>query len=64
MPYTNKSLALVWFVACTLFVIVGSGEVTRTWLLVLVLVALSAPAVLLRGRAPALTVAPIPPRHA
>jgi uncharacterized protein (DUF58 family) len=50
MPYTNKSVAMVWLITVGLFVLTGSGAVARLWVLVLLLVALAAPALILRSR--------------
>ena len=57
MPYTNKSLAFVWLTTLGLFALSGSGVVPSLWLLPFLLVALAAPAFILRSqRSVALTV--------
>jgi hypothetical protein len=48
MPYRNKSLALVWLMAFALFFLAGSGVFVGAWLLLLLTIALAAPAFLLR----------------
>ena len=52
MPYTRKSLAMVWLITLGLFVVTGSGAVAGWWVLLLVLVALAAPALVLRSPSP------------
>ena len=52
MPYTYKSLALMWLIALGLFGLTGSGTVTGSWLVVLLVVALATPALILRGHDP------------
>ena len=52
MPYTNKSLAMVWLITVALFVLTGSGAVAGWWVLLIVLVALAAPALMLRSPSP------------
>jgi hypothetical protein len=52
MPYTRKSLAMVWLIALGLFVVTGSGALAGWWVLLLVLVALAAPALVLRSPSP------------
>ena len=44
MPYTKKSLAMVWLITVALFALTGSGAVAGWWALLVVLVALAAPA--------------------
>jgi hypothetical protein len=51
VPYTNKSLACLWLITLGLFVLTASGVVARSWLPLLLLVALAAPA-LLRNQDP------------
>lgn len=51
MPNTTKSLALVWLLTLGLFVLTGSGVVAGSWLFLLVLIALAAPALILRSSA-------------
>jgi len=51
MPNTTKSLALVWLLTLGLFILSGSGVVAGSWLFLLVLIALAAPALILRSRA-------------
>jgi hypothetical protein len=52
MPYTNKSLAMVWLITVALFALTGSGAVAGWWVLLIVLVALAAPALMLRSPSP------------
>jgi len=52
MPYTRKSLAMMWLITLGLFVVTGSGAVAGWWVVLLVLVALTAPALVLRGPSP------------
>ena len=54
MRYTRKSLAFVWLIAFGLFVLTASGEMTGPWLLSLLAVALTAPALILRSPAGAI----------
>jgi hypothetical protein len=49
MRYSYKSLAFVWLITLGLFAVTGSGVVPRQWLLVLIAVALAAPALVLRS---------------
>lgn len=49
MPYTRTSLAFLWVVILALFVLAGSGAVAGPWLLLLIALALAAPAVVLRN---------------
>lgn len=58
MPYTRTSLAVLWVVVLVLFLAAGSGAVTGPWRLLLVAVALAAPALVLRD--PVLAKAPAP----
>ena len=55
MPYTHKSLAFVWLITFGLFALTGSGVIAGSWLLLLVPVALAAPALILRSPAGATT---------
>ena len=50
MPYTYKSLALVWLITLGLLGLTVSGVVAGSWLLLFVLVALATPALLLRNQ--------------
>src|SRR5213083_791767 len=52
MPYTHKSLAFVWLIAFGLVALTGSGMVAGSWLLLLVPIALVAPALILRRPRP------------
>jgi hypothetical protein len=52
MPYTYKSIAGVWLIVLGLFVLTASGAVTGRWLLLLLLIALGAPALILRRNIP------------
>src|SRR6476646_6059648 len=52
VPYTYKSLAFMWLVILALFALTGSGVVTGRWLLALLMVALAAPALILRSPRP------------
>ena len=52
MPYTYKSIAGVWLIVVGLFVLSASGAVTGRWLLLLLLIALGAPALILRRNIP------------
>jgi len=52
VPYTNKSLVFLWLTTLGLFGLTASGAVTRSWLPLLLLVALAAPALILRSPAP------------
>jgi hypothetical protein len=62
MPYTYKSLAFVWFITFGLAALTGSGVVAGSWLLLLVPVALAAPALILRSPAGATTTSRQRPR--
>lgn len=48
MQYTYKSLTVVWLITFALFALTGFGGVAGPWLLVLVAVALAAPALILK----------------
>ena len=52
VPYTNKSLVFLWLTILGLFALTASGTVARPWLLLLLLVALVAPALILRNQDP------------
>ena len=58
MRYSFKSLAFVWVVTFLLFAMTGSGVVAGPWLLLLLAVALTAPALLLRSPAGATMTSP------
>lgn len=53
MPYTYTSIAFVWIIVLGLFALSASGAVTGRWLLLLLVVALAAPALILRRHIPA-----------
>jgi|SoimicMinimDraft_4_1059732.scaffolds.fasta_scaffold04357_4 hypothetical protein len=48
MPYTRTSLVVFWVVILALFALAGSGAVAGPWRLLLVALALAAPAVILK----------------
>jgi hypothetical protein len=48
MPYAPKSLACFWFVTLGLFALAGAGVVSGPWLILLLAVGLSAPALILK----------------
>lgn len=48
MPYTNKSLVFLWLTIGGLVAMTASGVIAGAWLLLLALVALAAPALILR----------------
>jgi hypothetical protein len=48
MPYTRTSLVVLWVVVLALLGLAGSGAVVGPWLLLLVAVALAAPAGILK----------------
>jgi hypothetical protein len=52
MPYTDKSLAFLGLITLGLFALTASGEVARSWLPLLLLVALAAPGLILRSQDP------------
>lgn len=52
VPYTNKSLVILWLTTLGLFGLTASGAVARPWLPLLLLVALAAPALILRNQDP------------
>ena len=47
MPFTRIALTSVWLVTLAVFAMSGSGTITRSGLLILVVVALLAPAIIL-----------------
>jgi len=47
MPYTFRSLVFLWVIIFGLFALAGSGVVAGPWLLLVLAVALAAPAVVL-----------------
>lgn len=55
MPYTYKSLALVWLITFGLVVLTGSGLVAGPWVLLVLAVALATPVLILRSPASAFT---------
>ena len=57
MPYTNKSLVFLWLTTLGLFGLTASGAVTRSWLPLILLVALAAPALILRNQDPVAAIA-------
>jgi hypothetical protein len=62
VPFTNKSLAFLWLITFGLFSLTASGVVTGPWLLPLLLFALAAPVLTLRGRHPVHVIARSPER--
>ena len=64
MPYTSKSLAFVWVMTLGLVVLTGSGAVAGPWLVLLVAIALAAPALILSGPRPIAVTPPSPERTA
>ena len=48
MPYTYKSLALMWLTTFGLFALTASGMVQTRWLLAVILGALAAPFIILK----------------
>lgn len=48
MPYTRTSLVVLWAVIFALFGLAGSGAVAGPWVLLLIALALAAPAVILK----------------
>jgi len=52
MPYTYKSLTFMWLIALGLFALTGSGAVAGKWVLACLLIALAAPALVLRTPRP------------
>jgi len=52
VPYTNKSLVFLWLTTLGLFGLTASGVVTHLWMPLLLLVALAAPALVLRNQDP------------
>ena len=57
MPYTNKSLVFLWLTILGLCALTASGAVAGSWLALLPLVALAAPAFILRNPDPVAAVA-------
>ncbi|HXD72401.1 MAG TPA: hypothetical protein VN628_01625 [Vicinamibacterales bacterium] len=65
MPYTYKSLTIAWLVFFAVFAVsVWGGVGTGKWFAVLLIVALGAPALVLRPSAAALTAGELPGRPA
>jgi hypothetical protein len=50
VPHTYKSLACLWLITLGLFALTASSVVARSWLPLLLLVALAAPALILRSQ--------------
>jgi hypothetical protein len=61
MPYTNASLAFVLLMTLGLFASSASGVVAGAWLILFLLVALAAPALILRR--PEYSATPAPQLH-
>jgi hypothetical protein len=59
MPFTRTSLAMVWLITVALFALTGSGAVGGWWVLLVVLVALAAPALMLRSPSPERVTTPL-----
>jgi len=57
VPYTNKSLVFLWLMTLGLFGLTASGAVTHSWLPLILLVALAAPALILRNQDPVAAIA-------
>ena len=57
VPYTNKSHVFLWLTILGLFGLTASGAVTRSWLPMILLVALAAPALILRNQDPLAAIA-------
>jgi hypothetical protein len=57
VPYTNKSLVFLWLTTLGLFGLTASGAVTHSWLPLMLLVALAAPALILRNQDPVAAIA-------
>jgi hypothetical protein len=51
MPYTYRSLALVWLIMSALFAVSASGAAAGWWLVLLLAVALATPVLVLRNPA-------------
>jgi hypothetical protein len=62
MSYTYKSLTFVWLITLGLFGLTGSGGVAGPWVLLLIAVALAAPALILRRRPAGAATSPERPR--
>jgi hypothetical protein len=56
MSYTYKALALVWLIVFGLVALSGSGVVVGSWVLLLVVAALSVPLILTQYAKPRVTV--------
>jgi uncharacterized protein (DUF58 family) len=52
MPYTYRSLTFMWLIALGLFALTASGAVAGRWVLACLLIALAAPALVLRTPRP------------
>jgi hypothetical protein len=57
VPYTNKSLVFLSLTTLGLFGLTASGVVTHSWMPLLLLVALAAPALVLRNQDPVRVIA-------
>jgi hypothetical protein len=57
VPYTNKSLACLWLIILGLFALTASDVVARSWLPLLLLVALAMPTLILRSNEPVAVIA-------
>lgn len=57
MPYTSRSLIFLWLTTLGLFALTASGAVPGSWLPLLLLVALTAPGLLLRNQDPVAAIA-------
>jgi hypothetical protein len=66
MTYTNKSLTWAWLITFGLFVLTASGVATGSWRLLLFLIAVAAPALILKSPRPVrVTATALPePAHA
>jgi uncharacterized protein (DUF58 family) len=53
MPYTNRSLAFTWLIILALFAVSASGRLEGPWFILLLAVALTTPALVLRDAAAA-----------
>ena len=62
MPCTNKSLACLCLIILGLFALTASDVVARSWLPLLLLVALAAPTLILRSNEPVAVIARSPSR--
>ncbi len=52
MPYTKTSLTMVWLITVALLALTGSGAVAGWSVVLVVMVALAAPALMLRSASP------------